>query len=55
MEEVIERLSREAAEELNLDARDQLYIKNLLLRFSVEVFEGLVEQERKDNDAIRNR
>jgi hypothetical protein len=55
MEDTIERLSREAAEELDLNEKDRLYVKNLLLRFSIKVFEGIIEKERADTERIKNR
>ena len=55
LDEAIESLSNEAAAELGLGDRDRIYVKNLLLRFSIEVFEGLVKQEREDNENVRNR
>jgi hypothetical protein len=47
-DEIIEKLSDEVAEELCLDRRDHLYIKNVLLRFSVKMLENLAGTEKAD-------
>jgi hypothetical protein len=55
MNEKIEKLSQEISEELGLNPRDTLYIKNVLLRFSMDILKDMIFEERKRVEEIHSR